>query len=136
MISLTKIQVYLRDGQLLPVSQYDAEQLADAKQGQAYNLQPTGKRSNPHHNLYWSALRNACRATQKWPTEQHLHNELKWACGYVKLRWNQLTGAHMQIMDSISFDEMSQQEFHLYFEAAMKTLTEAIGYDPLEQSGK
>ena len=35
----SKIQVYVRDGQLCAVSQYDGERLEDAKQGQAYNLQ-------------------------------------------------------------------------------------------------
>ena len=84
---MRNLQVYIRDGQLLPISQYDAEQLEDAKPGQAYNLKPTGSRSNPHHNLYWSALRNVCKATGKWPTEKHLHEELKFACGYYKLKY-------------------------------------------------
>ena len=131
MKSHSKIQVYVRDGQLLPVSQYDGEQLEDAKQGQAYNLQPTGKRSNPHHSLYWSVLRNTCKATGRWPSEAHLHSELKWACGYVKMRWNSLASAHMRIMDSISFDDMSQQEFNKYFELSMQKLSEAVGYDVL-----
>lgn len=129
---MTSLQVYLRDGQLLPVSQYDAEQLEDAKQGQAYNLKPTGSRSNPHHNLYWSALRNVCKATGKWPTEKHLHEELKFACGYYQLKYNAIAGKHMQISDSIQFSKMNQAEFHQYFEAAMEKLAEAIGYDPLE----
>ena len=132
MKSHSKIQVYIRDGQLLPVSKYDGEQLEDAKQGQAYNLQPTGHRSNPHHNMYWSILRSVAKATGRWPSEKHLHSELKWACGYVKMRWNSLASAHMRIMDSISFDDMSQQEFNQYFELSMQKLSEAVGYDVLE----
>jgi len=42
----------------------------------------------------------------------------------------------MRIMDSISFDDMSQKEFNNYFELAMEKLADAIGYDPLEQSSK
>ena len=42
----------------------------------------------------------------------------------------------MRVMDSISFDDMSQQDFNNYFELAMQKLTEAIGYDPVDQSSK
>jgi len=126
-----KLQVIKRDGQLLPVTDYDAKKLGDCKDNQVFDIKATGKRSNPHHNLYWATLKNVCDATNRWPTEQHLHSELKWACGYVKMRWNSLASAHMRIMDSISFDDMSQKEFNDYFELAMEKLSEAIGYDPL-----
>ena len=79
---MTKIQVQIKNGQLLPVSQYDAERLEDAKQGQVFNLTATGHRSNPHHNLYWSTLRSVCKATgkgsirnngSKWYAKVHGH---------------------------------------------------------------
>ena len=130
--SHSKIQVYIRDGQLLPVSEHDSQQLQEAKQGQTYNLQATGKRSNPHHSLYWVTLSNVVKATGRWPTAEHLHNELKWACGYVKMRWNSLASAHMRMIDSINFDEMDQKEFNQYFEMSMAKLAEAIGYDPIQ----
>jgi hypothetical protein len=50
------------------------------------------------------------------------------------MRWNSLASAHMRIMDSISFDDMSQKEFNDYFELSMQKLSEAIGYDPLQTS--
>ena len=133
---MPKIQVEFKGGQLLPITKYDAQRMEDFKEGSFFNLTSTGKRSNPHHNLYWGVLRDVCKTTQRWPTEHHLHSELKWACGYVKMRWNSLASAHMRVMDSISFDDMSQQEFSNYFELAMQKLTEAIGYDPVEQSSK
>lgn len=49
-----------------------------------------------------------------------------------QMRWNSLASAHMRIMDSISFDDMSQQEFNQYFELSMQKLSEAVGYDVLE----
>lgn len=131
--SHSKIQVQIRDGQLLPVSQYDAERLEDAKQGQVYNLTATGHRSNPHHNLYWSTLRKVCKATGKWPSEQHLHDELKFACGYYRIRYSEIAEMFMRYPDSIGFDDMNQQEFNDYFEMAMAKLSEAIGYDPIRQ---
>ena len=128
-----KIQVHIKNGQLLPVSQYDAERLEEAKQGQVYNLTATGHRSNPHHNLYWSTLRGVCKATGKWPTERHLHDELKIACGYYQMKYSTITGSFLRVLDSISFDDMTQQEFNIYFEMAMAKLTEAIGYDPITE---
>ena len=130
---MTKLQVEYRNGRLLPVSQYDAEQMEDYPQGALFNLSPTGKRSNPQHNMYWSILRRVARATGKWPTEHHLHDELKIACGYVRIKLSALNGELVNIPDSISFDKMTQPEFQQYFDMAMAKLAEGIGYDPLEQ---
>ena len=128
---MTKLQMELRNGQLVPVSQYDAERMEDYPQGTLFNLTSTGKRSNPHHNLYWSTLRRVARDTGKWPTEHHLHDELKIACGYVRIKLSALNGELVNIPDSISFDKMDQREFNTFFELAMTKLAEGIGYDPL-----
>ena len=136
-MSKVKIQVEFKDGQLLPITGYDAELLEDYAQGSVFNLTSTGKRSNPHHKMYWGILRSVCRATGKWPREENLHEDLKWACGYVRLRYNALSGQYMRSPDSISFDDMTQQEFNTYFEMAMEKLAEDLGYDPVhEQFGK
>lgn len=136
-MSKVKIQVEFKGGHLLPITGYDAELLEDYAQGSVFNLTSTGKRSNPHHNMYWSILRSVCRATGKWPKAEKLHDDLKWACGYVTMRYNTLSGEYMRSPDSISFDEMTQEEFNQYFEMAMATLAENLGYDPVhEQFGK
>ena len=101
-------QMFLRDGQLLPVPAYDAENMDDYNEGQAVNLQSTGNRSNPQHNRYWSALRRTVKATNMWPTEAHLHHELQLACGYYKTRVSPFTGEVVKATNSISFDDMSQ----------------------------
>lgn len=129
---MTKLQMELRNGYLVPVSQYDAERMEDLPDGTLFNLSQTGKRSNPHHNLYWSTLRRVARDTGKWPTEHHLHDELKIACGYVRIKLSALNGQLVNIPDSISFDKMNQAEFFKYFELAMNKLAEGIGYDPLQ----
>ena len=129
---MTKLQVMKVEGALVPLTEHDADQLAEAAHGSVFNMTKTGKRSNPHHNMYWSILTKVVKATGKWPTRDHLHNDLKWACGYVKMRYNSLAGCHMRVIDSISFDDMDQDEFNLYFELAMAKLAEAIGYDPLD----
>ena len=121
---MTKLQMELRNGRLVPVSQYDAERMEDYPQGALFNLSATGKRSNPHHNLYWSTLRRVARDTGKWPTEHHLHDELKIACGYVRIKLSALNGELVNIPDSISFDKMDQREFNTFFELAMTKLAE------------
>lgn len=131
--SRSKIQVMRVDSALVPVTEYDALKLEDISNGTVFDMTVTGKRSNPHHNMYWATLRRVVKATGKWPTENHLHDDLKWACGYVKMRYNALAGQYMRTLDSIQFDEMSQQEFNQYFEMAMAKLAEGIGYDPLER---
>ena len=73
------------------------------------------------------------RDTGKWPTEHHLHDELKIACGYVRIKLSGLNGELVNIPDSIRFDKMTQQEFTKYFELAMQKLAEGIGYDPLRE---
>lgn len=133
---MQRLQVELKNGKLNPITKYDAEKIEEFASGSVFNLTPTKIRSNQHHNLYWAALRNACKATGKWPTEKHLHNELKWSCGYAQLKFNKITGEHMRLLDSISFDTMTQKEFSEYFELAMQKLSEAIGFDPLEQPYK
>lgn len=130
---MTKLQMELRNGRLQPVSMYDAERMEDYPEGTLFNLTNTGKRSNPHHNLYWTTLRRVAKATGKWPTEHHLHDELKIACGYVRIKLSALNGELVNIPDSISFDKMSQQEFQRYFELAMAKLAEGIGYDPIDE---
>jgi len=131
--TLHKLQVQLSNGRLVPVSQYDAERMDDYAQGSLFNLSPTKQRSNPQHNLYWSTLRRVAKATGKWPTEHHLHDELKIACGYVRIKLSALNGELVNIPDSISFDKMTQPEFQQYFDMAMAKLAEGIGYDPLGQ---
>lgn len=128
------IQVELKNGQLLPITQYDAERIEDYKNGQVFTLISTRKRSNPQHNLYWGILRKACKSTGKWPTERHLHDELKIACGYYQMKYSSITGSFLRVLDSISFDDMDQQEFNQYFEMAMSKLTEALGYDPIQNT--
>ena len=60
-------------------------------------------------------------------------DELKFACGYYSMKYNEMAEEFMRIPSSISFDQMSQQDFMKYFEAAMEKLSEAIGYDPLKE---
>lgn len=127
-----KIQVFKRDGQLLPVTSYDAETIEDMPYDQLFDLVPVSKRSDPHHKLYWAALGRVVKQTGAWSSATHLHENLKMLTGYYRPVINKATGGVFYIPDSIAYTKMDQAEFAKYFDQAMAVLAETIGYDPLE----
>lgn len=126
------LQVVLRDGVLHPVTRYDAELFVLFPYDQLFDVIPVSERSPLHHKKYWAVLNDVVKATQKWPTASHLHDDLKMLCGYYRTVINKASGGVYYVPDSISFDKMDQKEFGKYFENAMMKLAEAIGYDPIQ----
>lgn len=126
-----RITVRMNGGVLEPVTVYDAEQLALCSGGQVFSLLPISNRSPEHHKLYWSILGKACQATGKWPTSEHLHRELKMACGYYQTVVSEFGGIYY-LPDTIAMNKMNQQEFNAFFEATMEKLASALGFDPME----
>lgn len=125
--------VVLTANGIQPVTAYDAECLSNIKHGQVFDLKAHSKRSNPQLRLYWQALSNVVKATGKWPTSEHLHRELKMACGYVDniIDWG---GKVHTIPDSIAFAKMNHDEFRIYFDTAIAKMAERVGFDPLEEN--
>jgi hypothetical protein len=116
---------------LIPVSGWDAELLNEMANGTEFDLVKRSNRSDPHHRTYWKALHMAVAATHIKPTARHLHRSLKICCGYTEEEINLDTGELMLVPDSIAYDEMSQEEFKMFFDITMAKLAEWIGYDPL-----
>lgn len=114
----------------VPSSAYDAEQFDALPIGAELDVSPRAKRSLPQHRTYWKALGEVVKATEAWPTAEHLHDALKRDLGYVSVRTN-LIGQPYVVADSIAFDEMSQPEFQAFFDAAMRRIAEVTGVDPL-----
>ena len=131
-----QITVKLRNGNCEPVSSLDAEELAGFPNFQEFKCTPLSKRSNPHHSLYWKILQEAVKSTGKWPTVQHLHQDLKLVCGYYTRKINALNGVEYVEADSINFTKMNQHDFNTFFETAIGKLSELLGYDPIDQLGK
>ena len=116
---------------LVPVSPYDAEEMDQFSHGAEFDLVSRSKRSFKHHRTYWKALGGVVKATGKWPTSAHLHDELKLACGFRQTIIDWQTGEAKEVIDSIAFDKMTQQEFKVYFDMAIAKLSERVGYDVL-----
>lgn len=115
---------------LSPVSAYDAENLIGLPMGSEFRLVALAKRSLPQHRTYWKALSEVVKATDRWPTPEHLHDALKRACGYVTTTQG-LNGRPYTVTDSTSFEAMSPDEFKAYMDRAMAMLADAVGFDPL-----
>ena len=128
------LQFEKRNGQLMPVSVYDAQMAEEYGEGQLFNVTAVSNRSEPHHKLYWATLGNVVKATGRWATSSHLHDDLKMLCGYYRTVVNQATGGVYYVPDSIAYKKMDQQQFREYFDQAMAKLADAIGYDPLDDA--
>ncbi|WMT88236.1 hypothetical protein NO932_06405 [Pelagibacterium sp. 26DY04] len=116
---------------LSPVTAYDAELLYAAGMGEEFELSPMTKRSNRQLRTYWLALKRVCDTTGRWPTPEHLHDELKLVCGFKRNVVDMQTGEVAVVVDSIAFNAMTQDEFRVYMDLAMEKLSDAIGFDPL-----
>ena len=116
---------------LAPVAQFFAEQILADPLGTEYDLVKRTKRSNPQNALYWVTLSEVVAATGKWPTAEHLHDDLKMVCGFVRNSVDWSTGEVRHVPDSTAFNAMNADEFRVYFDVAMAKLAEHIGYDPL-----
>ncbi len=113
-----------------PISAFDAEELDRFPLGTEFNLAPRTRRSLPQHRTYWKALSDVVKATDAWPTPEHLHDALKHDLGYVEVR-KTLAGQPYISTESTAFDAMTADEFKAYMERAMARLAEVTGCDPL-----
>ncbi len=116
---------------LSPVAAYDQELILDAPMGAQFDLVRRSRRSWPQLKLYWATLSQVVKSTGRWPTAEHLSDELKLACGFARTCVDWETGELRRIPDSVALHAMSEDEFQVYFDLAMTKLAEHIGYDPL-----
>lgn len=121
----------LSNGKIVPLMQYDEEELLAYPDGMEFNLVARDSRSHPHHRLYWQVLKNIVTASGLWPTPEALHCALKVELGRVEPVFN-LKGKVVGMRpDSTSFSAMGQREFRGFFDQAMELLAKQIGYDPI-----
>lgn len=125
------IEVVMTPRGLRPFTSFDAEAMVALTLGHTFELVPVTKRSNRQLRTYWKALGLVVKTTQRWPTAEHLHDELKWACGFRSKFVDWETGEVRERPDSIALDKMDHAEFCNFMDQAMAKLADAIGFDPL-----
>lgn len=118
---------------IMPYALHSDAMLAGLPMGQVLTATPRKGRTVPRNSAYWAGLQTAVRATDAWPTPEHLHQDLKRLCGYVDWYANPLTGRDEMRVQSTAFAKMSEAEFALYFRMAQMRFTEKMGFDPWAQ---
>ena len=114
-----------------PARSWDLEAIASDPIGTEYELHRVSGRKPKQHRTYWKALGLVVKATDRWATAAHLHDELKIACGYYRIAKSLRSGQELILPDSTAWDKMDQSEFQAFMDKAMETLTRAVGFDPL-----
>jgi hypothetical protein len=118
---------------LRPARAWDAEALSADALNTEYELVKVTRRKPKQHRTYWRALNLVVKggASNRWPTAEHLHDELKLAAGFYRKAANLATGEIMLIPDSTAFDKMGQDEWQVYMDRAMELIAQECGIDPL-----
>lgn len=125
------IQVVMTPRGLRPHLPDDAEKLVSIPLGNTFELVPISKRSTRQLRTYWKALGLTVKATGKWPSAEHLHDEIKFTLGYRKLVADLKTGEVTENVDSVAIDKMDHETFCGFMNAAMELLADTVGFDPL-----
>lgn len=115
---------------LMPYGAHSAPMLDDLLMGQVLTCKPRRGRTLPRNGAYWAGLSAAVKATDAWPTAEHLHDDLKRLCGYVDYYHNPLTGREEIRPQSTAFDKMSESEFAQFFRLAQTRFIAKMGFDP------
>lgn len=116
---------------LRPHTADDAEKFASVALGHVFELVPVTKRSTRQLRTYWKALGLVVKATGKWPSAEHLHDDIKFTLGYRRIVADLKTGEVHENVDSIALDKMDHEEFCKFMNEAMALLADHAGFDPL-----
>jgi hypothetical protein len=117
---------------ITPEFAMDADKFEDVPFGKRIKVSVSFPRNRKRDGLYWAVLREVCRATDRWPSDKHLHEDLLITLGYW-IKVVTLSGEIRLMRDSTAHDKMSDDEFAAYFNRAMAKLAEELGYDPLAE---
>lgn len=120
------------DKGIVPELAMDREAMDELPFGKRMKVSITYPRNRKRDGLYWAVLGEICRATDRWPTKHHLHEDLLITLGYwVKVVT--LSGEVRLMRDSTAHDKMTDHEFAWYFNRAMEKLADELGFDPLAE---
>lgn len=110
----------------------DAEMMVSLPIGKVFEIVPVSQRSNKQLKTYWKALGLVVKATNKWPTAEKLHRDIKMTLGYREQAVNMRTGEITLVPDSVALDKMEHEEFCNFMNQAMELVADTVGFDPLQ----
>lgn len=112
-------------GMFHPADSHAAEILRKIPQRGTVAVRVLRKRNPEQLALYWRVLDKVVESTGKWRTPEELHLALKVATGRVDIV-RLLDGRLIKVPDSVAFDQMSQDEFQAYMDAATRILCDEV----------
>ena len=108
-----------------PASDEAWEQHSKLKVGTLVGARIARSRSILQHRRYWKVLECAVAATDWWETPELLHIALKEATGHFTIV-RLMNGRMIKVPGSTSFDDMNQDEFNAYCDAAFRILADKL----------
>lgn len=126
------IRAFRKGPALFPATKADHEAFyAMMKEGEPVEITVKQRRSLPQLRAYWQMLHTLVDATGAYPTAEHAHTAMKFACG-ITTPMKTLTGDVFLVPDSTAFDKMDAPQFRAYFDLAHKLIIETYHFDPLD----
>lgn len=134
-MSKTKIQMQRRGHALHLTSPVWADILEAFPERCDLNVSITRARSIRQNGTYWGLLQFVIdhgpeSISAKWPDKDQLSDALQLETGYVK-QISLGSGLLYGVPEHKNFDDMAQEKFNRYFNAAMAKLIQWCNYDPL-----
>ena len=123
------MNVWMRSGLkgLEPVDEAGSDLLRRIKQQDVVRVEITKPRNGRFHRKFFALLTLVWSASGEWTTVEDLLLELKVRLGLVEEVVIRGTGEIVKIPGSISFANMDELEFGVFFESAMRELCEMAG---------
>ncbi len=109
---------------LIPVDERAADAIGRMPEGEAIGIRIMRKRSLPQHNLFWAVLDHVAKAT-KFENAERLLVALKIRLGRYDLM-EMPNGRVVPIPQSISFGEMTQDEFQKFFDESIALICSEV----------
>jgi hypothetical protein len=112
----------------------DRERIAEIKEGERIRISIQTGRIPKRLRFYWSFLREVWKATACAPTERALHSGVKLETGFtddVLVR-----GLKVKVPASIAFENMDEETFGIFLQAALTFIASEYGIVPEQVFGK
>ena len=118
------MDLWLRKGlkHLEPVDEAGADALRKIKLGCVVRCTISQPRNMQHHRKFFALVTTVWNATGEWPSVEDLLIELKCRLGITSDVVIRQTGEIVKVVGSISFAKMTQGEFDVFYERALREL--------------
>ena len=119
------IHVRRSGDKLVPITEWDREQLLDVPEGKDLSIKLTRTRSAKQHRLFWSLMQIVVDNHPYYLRPEQMVEWLKLRLGYVEEVMFH-NGDMMTKLSSISFSSMGQSEFQDFFNKSLYVITTEV----------